>query len=71
MVWAGVCAAGCGKSLVPGTAYDQPLLPLFGGRILPVGGLGDAERPTVTLLWTDPFQKKPAFRCPRTGCGRR
>ena len=60
IVWAGVCggAAGCGKSLVPGTAYDQPLLPPFSGRIFPAGGLAGAVHPIVTLLWTDPYQQK-------------
>ena len=50
-------AAGCGKSLVPGNAYDQHLL-TFNGKIFPIGGLAGAEHPIVSLLWTDPYQKK-------------
>ena len=59
IVWASACGGvtGCGKSLVPGSAYDHALLS-FNGRILPKGGLAGAEHPIVTLLWTDPFQKK-------------
>jgi hypothetical protein len=59
IVWASVCggAAGCGKSLVPGSTYDHALLS-FSGRILPKGGLADTKHPMVTLLWTDPYQKQ-------------
>jgi hypothetical protein len=51
-------AAGCGKSLVPGSAYDHSLLPPFSGNIYPIGGLAHAVHPIVSLLWTDPYQKK-------------
>jgi hypothetical protein len=49
--------------VVPGTAYDKAM-PQFGGRIYPVGGLANAANPTVGLLWTDPFQKKPDLPMP-------
>ena len=63
IAWASVCG-GCGKSLVPGNAYDRSLLPEISGRILPIGGLAGADRPIVTLLWTDPYQKKPDVPMP-------
>lgn len=51
------CAmASCGTGVVPGAAYDQPLLS-FSGTISPTGGLDRAQHPIVGLLWTDPLQR--------------
>jgi hypothetical protein len=55
--------AGCGKGVVPGATYDQPLLS-FSGTISPTGGLGQAARPMVGLLWTDPLQRRPDVTMP-------
>ena len=48
--------ASCGQGVVPGAAYDRPLLS-FSGTISPAGGLGQAQHPIVGLLWTDPLQR--------------
>ena len=51
------CAgASCGRGVVPGATYDQPLLS-FSGTINTTGGLGQAKHPVVGLLWTDPLQR--------------
>jgi len=59
-----VCAgASCGRGVVPGAAYDQPLLS-FSGTINPAGGLGQAQHPIVGLLWTDPLQRSADVTMP-------
>ena len=55
--------AACGKTLLPGTTYDQPLLS-FSGTISSTGGLLQAKRPIVGLLWTDPLQRQPDVTMP-------
>jgi hypothetical protein len=55
--------AACGRSVVPGSTYDQPLLS-FRGTISPTGGLLQAKRPIVGLLWTDPLQSQPDVPMP-------
>jgi hypothetical protein len=58
------CGAGaCGRGVVPGAAYDQPLLS-FSGTISPTGGLGQAQHPIVGLLWTDPLQRSADVTMP-------
>ena len=58
------CAgASCGRGVVPGAAYDQPLLS-FSGTINPTGGLGQAQHPIVGLLWTDPLQRSADVTMP-------
>lgn len=58
------CAeAACGRGVVPGAAYDQPLLS-FSGTINPAGGLGQAQHPIVGLLWTDPLQRSADVTMP-------
>ena len=49
--------------MVPGAAYDQPLLS-FSGTINPAGGLGQAQHPIVGLLWTDPLQRSADVTMP-------
>lgn len=56
-------ASACGRGVVPGAAYDQPLLS-FSGTISPTGGLGQAQRPIVGLLWTDPLQRSADVTMP-------
>lgn len=51
-------AAGCGQGVVPGDAYEQPLLS-FSGPITPRGGLLEAKKPIVSVLWFDPLQVGP------------
>jgi hypothetical protein len=68
-----LCTAGgsCGKALVPGTTYAQPLF-VVQGTINPKGALGAAIDPTsgpgrppiVTLLWTDPLQRRSDLPAP-------
>jgi hypothetical protein len=60
-----VASAGgaCGRGVVPGAAYDQPLLS-FSGTISPTGGLGQAQHPIVGLLWTDPLQRSADVTMP-------
>ena len=55
--------SACGDGLLPGTGYDQALLS-FSGRVSPTGGLVQARRPIVSLLWTDPLQQKPDLPMP-------
>jgi hypothetical protein len=55
--------AACGRSVVPGTTYDQPLLS-FQGTVNPAGGLLQAKHPIVGLLWTDPLQRQPDVPMP-------
>jgi hypothetical protein len=55
--------AACGRSVVPGTTYDQPLLS-FQGTINPTGGLLAAKHPIAGLLWTDPLQRQPDVPMP-------
>lgn len=58
------CAmASCGTGVVPGAAYDQPLLS-FSGTISPTGGLDQAQHPIVGLLWTDPLQRSADVTMP-------
>lgn len=58
------CAvASCGTGVVPGAAYDQPVLS-FSGTISPRGGLDQAQRPIVGLLWTDPLQRSADVTMP-------
>jgi hypothetical protein len=58
------CGAGaCGRGVIPGAAYDQPLLS-FSGTISPTGGLGQAQHPIVGLLWTDPLQRSADVTMP-------
>ena len=58
------CAgASCGRGVVPGAAYDQPLLS-FSGTISPTGGLVQAQHPIVGLLWTDPLQRSADVTMP-------
>ncbi len=56
-------AGACGRGVVPGAAYDQPLLS-FSGTISPTGGLAQAQHPIVGLLWTDPLQRSPDVTMP-------
>jgi hypothetical protein len=56
-------AGACGRGVVPGAAYDQPLLS-FSGTISPTGGLGQAQHPIVGLLWTDPLQRSADVTMP-------
>jgi hypothetical protein len=56
-------AAACTKGLVPGNAYDRPLM-TFSGTVKPAGGLAQAVNPIVGLLWTDPLQHKPDVPMP-------
>jgi hypothetical protein len=60
-----IASAGvsCGRGVVPGAAYDQPLLS-FSGTISPAGGLRQAHHPTVGLLWTDPLQRSADVTMP-------
>jgi hypothetical protein len=60
--------AACGKSLVPGAMYDQPLLS-FQGTINPAGGLLAAKHPIAGLLWTDPLQQQPDVPMPASWLG--
>lgn len=55
--------AACGKGIIPGKTYDQPLLS-FSGTITPTGGLVGAQHPIVGLLWTDPLQRSPDVPMP-------
>ena len=55
--------ASCGRGVVPGATYDQPLLS-FSGTINPTGGLGQAQHPIVGLLWTDPLQRSADVTMP-------
>jgi hypothetical protein len=50
--------AACDKTLVPGTAYDQPLFSFRAG-VRPRGGLSNAAHPRIGLLWIDPLQRQP------------
>jgi hypothetical protein len=56
-------AGACGRGVVPGAAYDEPLLS-FSGTISPAGGLGQAQHPIVGLLWTDPLQRSADVTMP-------
>lgn len=65
-------AGGCGKGLVAGTTYDRPLLTIT-GTLRPAGALrnardransGPPRRPLLTLLWTDPLQRRPDLPAP-------
>ena len=56
-------AGACGRGVVPGAAYDQPLLS-FSGTINPTGGLAQAQHPIVGLLWTDPLQRSADVTMP-------
>jgi hypothetical protein len=55
--------SACGRGLVPGATYDQPLLS-FSGTISPAGGLIGAQHPILGLLWTDPLQRQPDVTMP-------
>ncbi|HSY40828.1 MAG TPA: hypothetical protein VLA79_14920 [Polyangia bacterium] len=56
-------AGACGRGVVPGAAYDQPLLS-FSGTINPAGGLDQVHHPVVGLLWTDPLQRSADVTMP-------
>jgi hypothetical protein len=56
-------AGACGRGVVPGATYDQPLLS-FRGTVSPAGGLGQAQHPIVGLLWTDPLQRSADVTMP-------
>jgi hypothetical protein len=60
-----IASAGvsCGRGVVPGASYDQPLLS-FRGTINPAGGLGQAQHPIIGLLWTDPLQRSADVTMP-------
>jgi hypothetical protein len=54
----GIAASACGGGVLPGNAYDRPLISLK-GNIRPSGGLAQAVRPFVSVVWTDPLQRQP------------
>jgi hypothetical protein len=57
--------ASCGRGVVPGATYEQPLFS-FSGTISPTGGLGQAKHPIFGLLWTDPLQRTADLTMPPT-----
>ena len=58
--WLATTAMACQGGVVPGRAYEEPLG--LQGRLL--GALPAGARPLVSVIWTDPLERRPDMAMP-------